>query len=159
MENLDAKQDNNIIASGGQKEKLGRVRRKLVNRFPKYAFLKNRKIIDNGNSTPGGAGCTNGMEIRINANMDEEEQIAVLAHEAEHIKRGDCEKSVEDPLLWNIATDAVINEELRTNGIKLSRGINIPGAQKMGAEKLYKSLLAQKRGLKEQHEERETKIA
>ena len=145
----DAKQerDENIMASETQRETLSRVKKRLLRSFPRYnSILKNRKIIDGGDNTAGGRGCTDGNNIWINAGMSEEEQMMVLAHEAKHIERDDCGKGVEDHELWNFVTDAVINDELESEGMSVRNGVKIEGAKEMGAEKLYEVLLKKKKG-------------
>ena len=142
-------QDVNIVASDTAKQKIGGAKQKLVRRSSKYSWLlKSVKIFDGGSSTPGGRGCTNGKDAMwINAEMSEEEMIAVIAHEAKHIERGDCDEAREDFDLWNYYSDAEINEELANEGIHVPNGVRVAGALSIGAEKLYRNALLQKKGL------------
>jgi len=152
MNDKDIVQDEKIVGSDTAKRKIFTAKQKLLHRSPKFSWIfKSVKIIDGGASTSGGRGCTDGRDnIWLNAGMDEEELVDIMEHEAKHIERKDCDKDVEDFELWNIATDAVINNEMENEGKYIRNGVRIAGAASMGAEKLYKNLLTQKKGLKEE---------
>ena len=76
-----------------------------------------------------------------------EEQLFVFAHEVchialDHMKRGED----KNPTLWNIATDAVINQLLQKDGLKIVEGgINFADAINFDAESYYQKLLKQKK--------------
>ena len=59
----------------------------------------------------------------------------------DHLKRG----KDKDQALWNIATDAVINNFLRKNGFtSIENTIDMPEASNYNAEEMYKIVLEQK---------------
>ena len=71
------------------------------------------------------------------------EQICVLAHEVCHIAFNHIIRSEGKNLeLWNIATDAVVNQFLKRDGLKLAPGfIDIAEAINYDAEQFYEKLL------------------
>ena len=75
-----------------------------------------------------------------------EEQIFVFAHEVCHIAFNHILRSEgKDQDLWNIATDAVINQFLKRDGLKLAQGVvDIADAINYDAEQLYEKLLQEK---------------
>ncbi len=95
--------------------------------------------------------CTDGKGIYINPNffkkITDREKTAVLAHEIMHIKfdhlrrMKDREGNMRDSKLWNIATDAIINENLANDMLFLPEGcVRLPNATKYTAEQLYNAL-------------------
>lgn len=72
-----------------------------------------------------------------------EEQIFILAHEVCHIAFNHISRRKDkDKNLWNIATDAVINQLLKKDGLKMLDGlIDIPEAIDYDAETYYEKLL------------------
>lgn len=85
------------------------------------------------------------------SSLDREEQIFLFAHEASHILLKHHERSKgKKPKLWNEATDAIINANLKKDHFKLIEGvIDIPDAIGYSAERYYQKLL------KEQQEKNE----
>ena len=52
----------------------------------------------------------------------------------------------KNALVWNIATDAVINDFLRKDGFTdIEKFVNIPDAGSLNAEDLYNKLMEQKK--------------
>lgn len=90
---------------------------------------------------------TDGEKIYFNPNylnrLTTEEQIFTLSHEVCHIAFNHILRSEgKNPKIWNIATDAVINQFLKRDGLPLPNGvIDIPDAIKYDAEELYNELL------------------
>ncbi len=90
---------------------------------------------------------TDGEVIYYNPNfmqkLDASEQTFTLAHEVCHIAFDHINRSEnKDEHVWNIATDAVINQFLKKDGLKLVSGaVNIPEAINYDAEKLYEILM------------------
>lgn len=75
-----------------------------------------------------------------------EEQIFILAHEVCHIAFNHILRSEgKDPKLWNIATDAVTNQWLKKDGLKLVPGVVvIEEAINYDVETFYEKLLQEK---------------
>ena len=75
-----------------------------------------------------------------------EEQIFIFAHEVCHIAFNHILRSEgKDERLWNIATDGVINQFLKSDGLKMVQGgVDIPEAINYDAEQLYEKLLQEK---------------
>ena len=76
-----------------------------------------------------------------------EEQTFVFAHEVCHIAFNHILRSEgKDPELWNIATDGVINQFLKRDGLKMAKGgVDMAEAINYDAEQLYEKLLQEKK--------------
>ena len=78
--------------------------------------------------------------------LTEDEQVFVVAHEAmhnafKHIQRG---KS-KIPEMWNVATDAVINAQLKFDGLSMPKNlVDLPWAKDFDAESLYEVFMENK---------------
>ena len=75
-----------------------------------------------------------------------EEQIFIFVHEVCHIAFNHILRSDgKDQKLWSIATDGVINQFLKSDGLKMAPdGVDIPEAINYDAEQLYEKLLKEK---------------
>lgn len=75
--------------------------------------------------------------------LDREEQVFIFAHEGFHILLKHHERSKgKNPRLWNIATDAIINANLKKDNFKLIEGVVYrPDAIGYSAEQYYQKLL------------------
>ena len=75
-----------------------------------------------------------------------EEQTFIFAHEVCHIAFNHILRSEgKNPELWNIATDGVINQFLKRDGLKMAPdGIDMAEAINYDAEQLYEKLLQEK---------------
>ena len=97
-----------------------------------------------------GTAGTNGQIIYYNPDylncLSKEEQTFVFAHEVCHIAFNHILRSEgKDVNLWNIATDGVINQFLKRDGLKMPEGgVNIADALNYDAEQLYEKLLQEK---------------
>ena len=80
-------------------------------------------------------------------NLSVEEQVFVFAHEVCHIAFNHILRSEgKEQHLWNTATDAVINQFLKRDGLKMARGgVDIPEAINYDAEELYEKLLKEQK--------------
>ena len=83
-----------------------------------------------------------------------EEQVFVFAHEVCHIAFNHILRSEgKDPELWNIATDAVINQFLKRDGLKIVEGgVDMEEAINYDAEQLYEKLLQEKQQRQQQQQ-------
>ncbi len=94
---------------------------------------------------------TDGRKIYYNpeflSRLTTEEQIFILAHEVCHIAFNHIPRRKDkDKILWNIATDAVINQLLKKDGLKMLDGlIDIPEAIDYDAETYYEKLLQEQK--------------
>ena len=86
-----------------------------------------------------------------------EEQTFVFAHEVCHIAFNHILRSEgKDPELWNIATDGVINQFLKRDGLKMAKGgVDIAEAIKYDAEQLYEKILQEKQQRQQQQQNQE----
>ena len=97
-----------------------------------------------------GTAGTNGQIIYYNPDylngLSKEEQTFVFAHEVCHIAFNHILRSEgKDVSLWNIATDGVINQFLKRDGLKMPEGgVDIADAINYDAEQLYEKLLQEK---------------
>lgn len=75
-----------------------------------------------------------------------EEQTFIFSHEVCHIAFNHILRSEgKNPELWNIATDGVINQFLKRDGLKMaSGGVDMAEAINYDAEQLYEKLLQEK---------------
>ena len=82
-----------------------------------------------------------------------EEQTFIFAHEVCHIAFNHILRSEDkDPELWNIATDGVINQFLKRDGLKMAPGgVDMAEAINYDAEQLYEKLLQEKQQRQQQN--------
>ncbi len=83
-----------------------------------------------------------------------EEQSFIFAHEVCHIAFNHILRSEDkDPELWNIATDGVINQFLKRDGLKMAPGgVDMVEAINYDAEQLYEKLLQDKQQRQQQQQ-------
>ena len=93
---------------------------------------------------------TDGQTIYYNPDflkkLKPDEQTFIFAHEVCHIAFDHIRRSEgKDPEVWNTATDGVINQFLKRDGLKLVEGgVDIAEAINYDAEQLYDKLLKEK---------------
>ena len=124
------------------------LKRKLLVKYPFFGSIITDVEYKEASFIPTAA--TDGQKILYNEEFMKsktlDEQVFILAHEVchivfEHAKRGEDKEHT----LWNIATDAVINQLLQKDGLTILDGaINIPEAISYDAESYYKKLLKEK---------------
>ena len=101
---------------------------------------------------------TDGKTIYVNADfmstLSEDKQVFIMAHEVCHIALNHIQRSKgKNHKLWNIATDGVINQHLKKDGLPMPEGVvDIADAIKLDAEELYQKLLAEKNQQQEQND-------
>ncbi len=120
--------------------------------YVKYGFfgsvLANVNYKEN-NDIPTAA--TDGKNIYYNSKflngLDSDQQTFVFAHEVCHIAFDHIKKSEDkNPSVWNIATDGVINQLLKRDGLKMVKGaVDIPEAINYDSEQLYEKLLKEQK--------------
>lgn len=109
--------------------------------FPIFKILINNiRFIENNSIQTA---CTNGNTIYYNSSffqtLSKDEQVFIIAHELMHITLKHLSRLEERNMeIWNYATDAVINQILRKNGLPLVEGvIDCPDALSFSAEEYY----------------------
>ncbi len=124
------------------------IKRQLLWKYPAFGTtIANVKyqVVEQGHGVKTAE--TDGKTIFINADwfapLTPEEQLFVLAHEAFHIALNHITREKDkDHQVWNIATDAVINQYLQKDQLPLVKdGVNIPKAIQYSAEAMYDLLL------------------
>lgn len=112
--------------------------------FPIFKILINNIHFIENNSTQ--TAYTDGNTICYNScffqNLSKDEQVFVIAHELMHITLKHLSRLEERNMeIWNYATDAVINQILRSNGLPLVKGvIDCPDALSFSAEEYYEMI-------------------
>lgn len=124
------------------------IKRKLLVKYPFFgSVIANVNYKENMDIPTAG---TEGKTIFYNpeflAELDFSEQLFIFAHEICHIAFNHIIRSEgKDLELWTVATDGVINQYLKRDGLKMpSTGIDIKEAINYDAEELYKKLLQEK---------------
>ena len=125
------------------------LKRKMLVKYPFFGsvvasvgYKENKNIL---------TASTDGENIYYNPEFLESltisEQTFIFAHEVCHIAFNHILRSEgKDPELWNIATDAVINQFLKRDGLQMVEGgVDIAEAIKYDAEELYEKLLQEQK--------------
>lgn len=131
------------------------LKRKMLVKYPFFGsvvasvdYKENKDILTAG---------TDGETIYYNPkyleSLSVEEQTFIFAHEVCHIAFNHILRSEgKDPELWNIATDGVINQFLKRDGLKMALGgVDIAEAINYDAEQLYDKLLQEKQKRQQQN--------
>ena len=133
------------------------IKRKLLVKYPFFgSVVANSNFI--AEPAVGTAG-TDGKNIYYNPNfaesITEEQKIFLFAHEICHIAFDHISRSKnKDEVIWNTATDAVINAFLSHDGLPLIEGaVDIPEAINYDAEEMYKKLLEEKKQQQQPNEQ------
>lgn len=130
-----------------------KLKTKLLIKYPGFAT-----VIANMNFIPSYGCMSNGMPTAATDgenfvyhpdfmnSLSLEQQLFVAAHEVSHIALNHIKRSEgKDSKIWNKATDAVINDQLKKDGLQLVEGgFYIEGASNYDAETLYNKLLEEK---------------
>lgn len=128
---------------------LERARTRLMVVAPFFGSILLRHPMRATDTVPTAA-VTNRGEILYNPEWCKDltmpEAVFLLAHETMHVvfahlaRRGN-----RDPMVWNIANDAIINEiirdEMRQDATPPAGAVDIPGAKGLSSEQLYEKLL------------------
>jgi len=121
------------------------LKRKMLVKYPFFgSVITGINYIDDENIS---LAATNGETIYYNSKALKgyplEEQIFVFAHEVCHIAFNHIPRGKgKNQNVWNIATDAVINQFLKNDGLSMIKGcIDMPDAVNYNAEDYYEKLL------------------
>ena len=133
------------------------IKRKMLVKYPFFgSVVSNVEYRSDKNIQTSG---TDGKTIYYNSKYLEslsiEEQTFVFAHEVCHIAFNHILRTEgKNQEIWNIATDAVINQFLIRDGLKMAiGGINIAEAINYDAETLYEKLLEENKQNQQQSSE------
>ena len=130
------------------------IKRKMLVKYPFFGSVVANVAYKENKDIPTAG--TDGETIYYNPDYLEslsiEEQTFVFAHEVCHIAFNHILRSEgKDPKLWNIATDGVINQFLKRDGLKMAKGgVDISEAINYDAEQLYDKLLKEKKQSQQQ---------
>ena len=130
------------------------IKRKMLVKYPFFGSVVANVAYKENKDIPTAG--TDGETIYYNPDYLEslsiEEQTFVFAHEVCHIAFNHILRSEgKDPKLWNIATDGVINQFLKRDGLKMAKGgVDISEAINYDAEQLYYKLLKEKKQSQQQ---------
>lgn len=139
---------------------INKIKRRMLRKYPVFGSIINTVSynITNKIETAG----TDGKNIYFNPDfmntLSEDEQVFIFSHEVCHIALNHVTRRKDkDKKLWNIATDAVINQHLVHDGLPIVEGgVDIKDASNFDAEELYNKLLNEQKNnnyknLNEQH--------
>lgn len=124
------------------------LKRKVLAMYPFFgsvaANVEYQEIEDTGIMKNDGS--TIFYDPRYMSTLSDNDQLFLLAHELCHIAFEHKERGVgKDPTVWMSATDAVINQMLKRDGLEIiSGGIDYPEAIDYSAEEYYELLLSGK---------------
>lgn len=130
------------------------LKRKMLVKYPFFGSVVASVGYKENKDIPTAA--TDGETIYYNSEYLEglsvDEQTFVFAHEVCHIAFNHILRSEgKNPELWNIATDGVINQFLKRDGLKMAPGgIDMAEAINYDAEQLYEKLLQEKQQRQQQ---------
>ncbi len=142
------------INMNAQQDDIDYIKNQVLVRFPLLGTTVSNMNFVADNSVITAA--TNGESViyapKFLVRLTDEEKEFLLAHEMLHIAFNHILRSKNrDARLWNIATDAVINQILKSEGLPIIEGgVDIPEAINCSAEEMYDKLLAEKEKQKEE---------
>jgi len=130
------------------------IKRKMLIKYPFFGSIVANSSYKEDNSLKTAA--TDGEVIYYNKNFFEnlssDEQVFVMSHEVCHIAFNHILRSDgKNQKLWNIATDAVINDFIKKDRLKMVEGgVDIADAINYDAETLYEKLLKEQEQKKQE---------
>ena len=128
-----------------QKSIIENIKNGVLRKFPLLGATMSNLTFESSNNIPTAA--TNGEKVFYSPEFVEElsydERIFLFSHEIMHDAFDHIMRSKgKDPELWNIATDAVINQMLKLANLPLPEGgVDMPEANGKSAEEMYEILL------------------
>ena len=132
------------------------LKRKMLVKYPFFGSVVASVSYKENEDIPTAG--TDGETIYYNPkyleSLSVEEQTFIFAHEVCHIAFNHILRSEDkDPELWNIATDGVINQFLKRDGLKMAPGgVDMEEAINYDAEQLYEKLLQEKQQRQQQQQ-------
>lgn len=138
---------------------LDATKRKMLVKYPYFGSVIANSKYQKNEQIPTAA--TDGITIYYNPKffekLDKDEQAFVLAHVVCHIAFEHIPRSEgKNPKLWNLSTDAIINANLKKDGMKVIKGaVEIEGAINYDAETLYEKLLKEQQSQQNQQQDKQ----
>lgn len=131
-------------------------KRLLLARYPRFGAQIADANLEYKTDLTFHTAATDGKNIYFDpdflASLSDDEKTFLIAHELMHVKFEHMYRMMDkngqkrDPMLWNIATDAIINANLERDGFKIKEGyVNMPEALNYSAEEFYDKLLREKK--------------
>jgi predicted metal-dependent peptidase len=123
------------------------IKKKVLRKYPAFRDVANSVKYKPIYSADVNTASTDGVNPFYNPDymdsIDEDEQVFVVAHEFAHIACNHINRRKDKyPKLWNIATDAVINANLKNDGLKQAKNtVDIKNAILYDAETIYEQLV------------------
>lgn len=136
------------------------LKRKMLVKYPFFGSVVASVVYKENKDIPTAG--TDGETIYYNPeyleSLSVEEQSFIFAHEVCHIAFNHILRSEgKDPELWNIATDGVINQFLKRDGLKMAPGgVDMAEAINYDAEQLYEKLLQEKQQSNQQQNQQQS---
>ncbi len=126
------------------------IKRKLLIKYPTFgSTVANLEFKEDESIETAG---TDGKVLLYNPTFvselaSDKKKIFLFAHEVCHVAFKHISRSKgKEPTIWNIATDAVINAQLKADGLPMIEGgVDIPEAINYDAEEMYNKLLEEKK--------------
>jgi predicted metal-dependent peptidase len=138
------------------------LKRKMLIKYPFFGSVVANAIFKEEKEIPTAG--TDGKNIYYNpdflSRLEEDEKTFLLAHEICHIAFDHILRSENRNLrLWNIATDAVINQFLLKDGLPLIKGaVDIEEAINYDSETLYEKLLKEQEEKEQEEKEQDNEV-
>ncbi|MCL2473557.1 MAG: VWA-like domain-containing protein [Alphaproteobacteria bacterium] len=131
-----------------QKKEIEAVHNAALRKFPLFGvqMSKLKTVADDSVKTVGTDGKTIYYSPKYFETLTHEEKVFVYAHEVMHTAFNHILRSKDrDHDLWNTATDAVINQILKTQNMPMPEGVvDMEEAINKSAEEMYEKLLKEK---------------
>ncbi len=151
------------LFNSGNNEELENLKKSMLRKFPSLGTVASGLKYKYSKKVPTAE--TDGNTVWANPNfmnsLSHDEQVFIMSHETmhvafDHIKRAkNRDGEFKDSSTWNIATDAVINQMLKAEGLPMPQGcIDKPEAIDKSAEEMYKVLYERKQQRKAERQKR-----
>lgn len=143
--------------------------RKMLAKYPRFGSEIAVANIEFRDNLPSHTAATDGKNVYVDPNyfksLSENDRLFIIAHEIMHIKfmhmyrLMDKDGKKRDLKLWNIATDAIINANLKRDGFTIKEGyVNMPESLNYSAEEFYQKLLQEKENKQQEQREGEKQV-
>lgn len=140
-----------------QKEEIEYIRERVLRKFPLLgvAMASLQTVAEDAVGTAGTDGKTVYYSPKFMEGLSDDEKTFLYAHEVMHIAFNHIMRSKgRNPRLWNIATDSVINQILKSEDLPLIEGgVDMAEAVNRSAEEMYEKLLKEQEDKKQQSQQ------
>ncbi len=161
-----------MLSGGNMEDKiksLERLKKMLVLKYPRFAGdIAHTQIVYSKTIVRDAYAQVDGNTVMLNEDrfpkLSPNEQLFIIAHEFMHIKFEHVNRIIDkngnsrDPQIWNIATDAIINANLKQDGFEIiDDGIDIEESLNYSAEEFYDHLVEEaEKELEKQKQDEDT---